>query len=351
MGLNGVAAVLGTSEKNRIAEICAELMESDGRILRVHDIMHEHEFEELSAIAEGRTRAYLKIQDGCNRFCSYCAIPFARGAVRSRSLDSVRKELELLEASGFAEVVLTGIHLTDYGKDLGGVDLADAIDAARGLNGIKRIRLGSLEPHGLTDDMIKRITADPRVCRQFHLSLQSGSTSVLQRMRRGYTADEYADIVQKIRSCYKEAWDRVAITTDIIAGFAGETPEEHNETMDFMRRIGFARVHVFPYSRRSGTLADKMPDQLTNAEKSARAQELIALGRELERCFLERMLGSEESVLIESKHEDGMCFGFTDNYVRVLVPSAEPNTIVDVNIKSITEDKNGELSLLSDHCR
>ncbi|MBQ1893072.1 MAG: tRNA (N(6)-L-threonylcarbamoyladenosine(37)-C(2))-methylthiotransferase MtaB [Clostridia bacterium] len=349
--MEGVAAVLGTAEKKRIDEICIELAAGCEPGVLVRDVMHKKDFEELSAAAEGRTRAYLKIQDGCSRFCSYCAIPFARGAVRSRSLTSVRRELEKLNDAGFAEVVLTGIHLTDYGRDIGGVDLADAIAEAKGLDSIKRIRLGSLEPHGLTDGMIARITSDPKVCRQFHLSLQSGSTTVLERMRRGYTADEYAEIVDKIRSAYGEDSGRVAITTDIIAGFAGETLEEHRETMGFMERIRFARVHVFPYSRRSGTLADRMPGQLTNAEKAARAQELITLGKKLERSFLEGFIGRRETVLIETKSIDGLCSGFTDSYVRVLTKDAEPDTLVEVNLKSIKEDKNGELSLLSDNCR
>lgn len=348
--LEGVAAVLGSSEKNRIAEVCGDILASQSQLRLVEDVMHKKSFEELSASAEGRTRAYLKIQDGCNRFCTYCAIPYARGAVRSRSIESVRRELEKLDAEGFREVVLTGIHLTDYGKDIG-VCLADAISAAQGLDGIKRIRLGSLEPHGLTDSMISRITSDPRVCRQFHLSLQSGSSSVLSRMRRGYTADEYADIVEKIRNSYGSERRKVAITTDIIAGFPGETEEEHLETIGFMERIGFARTHVFPYSRRSGTLADRMPGQLTNAVKADRAKELIAVGKRLEKRFLENFIGLKETVLIETLQDDGYCSGFTDSYVRVITENAEPNTLVHVNIKSLTEDKSGELSLLSDNCR
>ena len=345
--LPGVKLVLGTSEKNRIAELANELIAGGASRSMVRDVMHEHSFEEVSAIAEGRTRAYLKIQDGCNRFCSYCAIPYARGAVRSRSLVSVRRELELLNEAGFAEVVLTGIHLTDYGRDIGAC-LADAIDCADGLENIKRIRLGSLEPHGLTDELIARITGNERVCRQFHLSLQSGSTSVLGRMRRGYTAEEYAEIVDKIRSRYGSDSERVAITTDLIAGFAGETEEEHRETMEFVEKLDFARLHVFPYSRRSGTLADKMPGQLTNAEKAARAQELIKLGKVCERRFLERFIGRKETVLIETKLKDGMLSGFTDSYVRVLTHFGAPDTLVEVNIDSIKEDANGELSLLSD---
>ena len=348
--LEGVAAVLGNNEKSRIVEVITDVLSGKEGVSLVTDVMHEHSFEELSATAEGRTRAYLKIQDGCNRFCTYCAIPYARGAVRSRSLTSVRRELEKLNDAGFMEVVLTGIHLTDYGKDIG-VTLADAVDCLEGLDNIKRIRLGSLEPHGLNDEMIKRLTGNERVCRQFHLSLQSGSTSVLSRMKRGYTAEEYACIVNRIRSQYGRDAERVAFTTDIIAGFAGETLDEHEQTIRFMRDIGFARVHVFPYSRRSGTLADRMPDQLDNQEKSRRAQELIIVGRELEKSFLGRFIGRTESVLIETKHDDGLSFGFTDSYVRVLTEHAEPNTLVDVNIKSVTEDSNGELSLLSDSIR
>jgi len=367
MELPGVSAVLGTAEKQRIAEICGELLQNaqgdtlnhnngddynnDRTLSLVRDVMHEHKFEELSAVAEGRTRAYLKIQDGCSRFCTYCAIPFARGAVRSRPIDSVRRELELLDKAGFAEVVLTGIHLTDYGRDLCGVTLADAVDCAEGLSGIKRIRLGSLEPHGMTDELIARLTANPRVCRQFHLSLQSGSTSVLARMRRGYTAEEYKEIVSKLRSAYGEAGARVAFTTDIIAGFAGETEEEHRETLDFMQEIGFARVHVFPYSRRSGTIAADMPGQLTNAVKAQRAAEIAALGKRLERAFIERFIGREESVLLETANDKGLYGGFTDSYVKVYTAEGMPNSFVNVIINSIQEDTTGELSLLSDNCR
>ena len=343
--LPGVCLVLGSAQKNRIADYLEGI---DGPVRTVvGDVMHAREFEELSASAEGRTRAYLKIQDGCSRFCSYCAIPFARGAVRSRSLDSVRRELEKLDSLGFAEVVLTGIHLTDYGRDLDGPTLADAIDCANGLDSVRRIRLGSLEPHGLTDEMISRITANPKVCRQFHLSLQSGSDTVLERMRRGYTAGEYEAIVSKIRAAYGQDAPRVAITTDVIAGFAGETEEEHNETLAFVRRIGFARMHVFPYSRRSGTRADLMPGQLTNAQKAARAQELISVGREMEREFLRGFIGRDEQVLLETRQKDGLYSGYTDSYVRVCTAQGEPDTLVSVHIDSVKEDTNGEMSLLS----
>ena len=346
LSLPGVCAVIGNSEKSRVLDFIRAALSGD-EPSPVPDIMRERSFEELPSEAEGRTRAFLKIQDGCDRFCTYCAIPYARGRVRSRGLDSVRRELERLNDAGFAEVVFTGIHLTDYGKDLENTNLADAVDMAKGLDGIKRIRLGSLEPHGMTDELIERLTGNERVCPQFHLSLQSGSDTVLARMRRGYTADEYADIVGRIRDSYGANAPFAAITTDIIAGFAGETELEHMETLAFMERVGFARTHVFPYSRRSGTIADRMPGQLENAVKAKRAQELIGKGRELERRFLERFIGREVRVLIETEHEGGLWGGFSESYVRVLTDRGAPNTFADVIIKSITEDENGELSLLS----
>ena len=345
--LPGVSAVLGNTEKNRIVEICENLVRGDECMSRVRDIMHEHVFEELSASHEGRTRAYLKIQDGCNMFCTYCAIPFARGGLRSRSLGSVRSEAEKLNAEGYAEVVLTGIHLMSYGRDLGGgVNIADAVNCFAGFEGIKRIRFGSLEPHLMTDDVIKALACEKRICRQFHLSLQSGSDAVLDRMKRGYTSEQYLELCEKLRAAFGE---NTAITTDIIAGFPGETEEEHRETIAFMKKVGFAKTHIFPYSRRSGTKADAMPGQLTNAEKSRRAQELIAVGAELERAYLSGFVGSTQEVLIE-KSENGVSEGYTDTYARVIIDrELEPDTMVRVQIKSVKEENDGELSLLS-HC-
>ncbi len=309
----------------------------------VRDVMHEHEFEELSAVREGRTRAYLKIQDGCNMFCTYCAIPFARGAIRSRSLSSVRHEAEKLNEGGYAEVVLTGIHLMSYGRDLPErPNILDAIACFDGLENIKRIRLGSLEPHLMSDEIIKGLAENPRICKQFHLSLQSGSTTVLSRMKRGYTADEYYELCQRLRNAFGE---ELAITTDIIAGFPGERRAEHEETIAFIEKVGFSKVHVFPYSRRSGTVADKMKNQLSNAEKSARARELISKGRESELEFLRRYLGKEVNVLIESN--DGVSsFGYTDNYIRMRVLSVEPiNKIVCAVADTIEQTSDGELRL------
>ena len=256
-----------------------------------------------------KARAFVKIQDGCNSFCTYCASPFARGALRSRSIESCRKELAALAERGYREVVLTGIQLSAYGVDLEGKpDLCDVIRLANDTPGIDRIRLGSLEPRFVDERFIETAKSCPSLCHQFHLSLQSGSDSVLQRMNRRYSTEDYRGAVRLLRA----AFDDVAITTDIIAGFVGETDAEHAETLAFVREIGFARIHVFPYSKRSGTKAASMPGHLPKSVKDARAKELIALGEQLEEAFVEGMLGKSVSVLME---DDGT--GYTGNYVRV----------------------------------
>ena len=344
--LSGVDAVLGSADKNKIVEIAAALFENEhgeAEVL-VRDVMREREFEELSATREGRTRAYLKIQDGCNMFCTYCAIPYARGAIRSRRLESVRNEAEKLNEEGYAEVVLTGIHLMSYGRDFGdGTNILDAVKCFDGLENIKRIRFGSLEPHMMSDEIISGLAANERICRQFHLALQSGSTTVLDRMKRGYTAEQFYALTVKLRAAFGEG---LALTTDIIAGFPGETEEEHRETLAFMEKVGFSKVHIFPYSRRSGTKADGMSDQLTNAVKSERAKELIEKGRELEMKFLKTYIGSTVSVLIE-ENEGGKALGCTDTYAKVAVGShEEENTFVNVLIDSVSVQKDGEIRLL-----
>lgn len=344
--LSGVDAVLGSADKNKIVEIAAALFENEhgeAEVL-VRDVMREREFEELSATREGRTRAYLKIQDGCNMFCTYCAIPYARGAIRSRRLESVRNEAEKLNEEGYAEVVLTGIHLMSYGRDFGdGTDILDAVKCFDGLENIKRIRFGSLEPHMMSDEIISGLAANERICRQFHLALQSGSTTVLDRMKRGYTAEQFYALTVKLRAAFGEG---LALTTDIIAGFPGETEEEHRETLAFMEKVGFSKVHIFPYSRRSGTKADGMSGQLTNAVKSERAKELIEKGRELEMRFLKTYIGSTVSVLIE-ENEGGKALGCTDTYAKVAIGShEEENTFVNVLIDSVSVQKDGEIRLL-----
>lgn len=308
--VEGVTMVLGTDGRANIVSYAEQCLAGhDKKHLLVGDIDKATRFEELSAVADGRTRAVLKIQDGCRNFCSYCAIPYARGPLRSRQRDSILREWDRLAAEGYREVVLTGIHLASWGKDSGEGDLNDVLRALSG-RGVERIRLGSLEPRFCDERFAETVVRCPELCPQFHLSLQSGSATVLKRMHRRYTPEEYARAVSLLR----EAAPDCAVTTDIIAGFVGETEEEHGESLAFAESIAFARMHVFPYSRRSGTLADKMEGHLPKSVREARAAELIALADRMEQAFVAGMTGKHASVLIES---DGT--GYTENYVRTAV--------------------------------
>lgn len=306
--LEGVSLVLGTDGRKDIVRY-VEQARTEKTVPTLLKPFERRCFEELSAQHDSRTRAILKVQDGCNSFCSYCIIPFARGALRSRTVESTKQELLRLAENGYREVVLTGIQLSAYGVDLADKpELSDLITLADGIEGIERVRLGSLEPRVITDRFLD-VAADSRtLCRQFHLSLQSGSDTVLSRMNRRYTTAEYRDAVERIRACMPDA----AITTDVIAGFVGETEAEHEETKRFLTEIGFARIHVFPYSRRKGTKADAMDGHLVRAVKEARTRDLIAVGEQLEQAFVERQIGKTETVIME---DDGT--GYTGNYVRV----------------------------------
>ena len=316
--LDGVSLVLGTDGRKDIVRYVEQAMH-EKTIPKLPKPFERRTFEELSAQHDSRTRATLKVQDGCNSFCSYCIIPFARGALRSRTLESTRHELETLAKNGYREVVLTGIQLSLYGIDLKDKpELSDLIALADGIEGIERLRLGSLEPHVITDRFLETAQNSRTLCRQFHLALQSGSDTVLSRMNRRYTTEEYRTAVDRIRACMPDA----AITTDVIAGFVGETEEEHAETKRFLEEIGFARIHVFPYSRRKGTKADAMDGHLVRAVKEARARELIAIGERLEQRFVDSMIGRTETVIME---DDGT--GYTGNYVRVRCSGACGETV------------------------
>ncbi|MBR4905688.1 MAG: tRNA (N(6)-L-threonylcarbamoyladenosine(37)-C(2))-methylthiotransferase MtaB [Clostridia bacterium] len=306
--LPGVSLVLGTEGRKDIVRLVEQT--AAGCDAPAYPAPFERRvFEELSAQKDSRTRATLKVQDGCVSFCSYCIIPLARGALRSRSLESTKHELLTLAENGYREVVLTGIQLSAYGVDLPDKpELSDLITLADGVPGLERLRLGSLEPRVITDRFLSVAQNSRTLCRQFHLSLQSGSDTVLSRMNRRYTTAEYRDAVERIRACMPDA----AITTDIIAGFVGETEEEHKETMRFVEEIGFARIHVFPYSRRKGTKADAMEGHLPRVLKETRTRELIALGERLEADFIDRQLGKTVDVIME---DDGT--GYTGNYIRV----------------------------------
>ena len=309
--LPGVDLVLGTGGRKDIVPLVEKALLGERLAPEAQPPFARRAFEELSAVADSRTRATLKVQDGCVSFCTYCAIPFARGALRSRSRESCRRELTTLVEKGYREIVLTGIELTEYGKDLSDRPTLNDLIRLSDACGVERLRLGSLDPRFADEDFAQTCAQSRSLCHQFHLSLQSGSDTVLQRMNRRYTAEEYLRNAHRLRSCMPDA----AITTDVIAGFPGETEEEHAETAAFLRQVGFARIHVFPYSRRPGTKAAAMAGQLTRQEKARRAKELIAVGDELERAFIDRQIGTVQQVLME---EDGT--GYTGNYVRVRCP-------------------------------
>ena len=285
--------------------------------------------------AGARTRVNIKIEDGCNRFCSYCAIPYSRGRVRSKPLDVLEKELKAVNDAGFLEVVLVGINLSAYGSDTG-KSLCDAVELAASFGNIKRVRLGSLEPDHLTPEVVARLSQIEKLCPQFHISLQSGCDSVLKRMNRHYTAAEYAELCRNLRESFPDA----ALTTDVMVGFPGEREEDFETSLEFVKKIGFEKVHVFAYSRRNGTPAAKMPDQIPNAEKESRSRRMIAAAQEIRENFLAAQVGKTVSVLIEEKTEGGVCHGYTPNYTPVKVPGyrGEFNRLARVRIISAEKD-------------
>ena len=283
---------------------------------------------------QGRTRAFVKIQDGCNRFCSYCIIPYARGRVRSRRPEDITAELTRLADKGYKEVVLVGINLTAYGQDLG-LNIADAVDAACAVDGLERIRLGSLEPDFITDEVIARLKAQPKLCPQFHLALQSGCNATLKRMNRHYTAEEYADLCDRLRRHFPNC----AFTTDVMVGFPGESAEEFEESCRFVDSIGFSRVHIFAYSRRPGTRADRFPNQVDNKEKARRSKVMQALCDKTAAEYAAQYVGKNVPVLLETPYPDGIVDGHTDTYLTVMVKTEKPEgTLIPVRIKSCKGD-------------
>ena len=323
--LEGVGLVIGTSGRKEIVLRVNDALASKSDEAYISPLYEMREFEPLSAVRDSRTRATLKIQDGCVNFCSYCIIPFARGPLRSRPIDEISSEVTRLADEGYHEIVLTGIHLASYGRDLANekTTLLDAISRASKPEGIRRIRLGSLEPLFVTEDVAKALAENPKICRQFHLSLQSGSNTVLKRMNRRYSAEEYLAALALLREYMPDC----AITTDVIAGFPGETETEHAETLAFCKAAKFARMHVFPFSLRKGTKAESLPSHLPKSIKDARAKELIHLGKELTHAYLNEQIGSVVEVLAES---DGA--GYSGNYIRVKTAAPE-GEIVRIRIE------------------
>ena len=324
--MDNVRLVIGVQRRAEVVQLTERAIAENTRINAVASLKNA-DFEALFVTRhEGKTRATMKIQEGCDRWCAYCIIPAVRGPVRSMPLEKVRCEAERLAAAGYREIVVTGIHLGSYGRDTEDT-LLDAIRAVHDAPGVARVRLGSLEPVTVTEDFARALSGMPGMMRQFHLSMQSGSDTVLQRMKRRYTSEEYYAACCTLRRYMPDC----AITTDVIAGFPGETEQEFRETMAFVEKVGFARIHAFPYSRRSGTVADRMPDQLDEGTKHVRTNQLIALGNKLEENFVKGLEGSVQSVLFEEPAGDGLAEGYTGQYVRVRA-QAEPGSIRDVRI-------------------
>lgn len=333
--------VIGNNKKHELVPLLREYEASHRKMACVADINHEKQaYEELSLSRTAEhTRAFIKVQDGCNQFCTYCIIPFARGRVRSRELPDVLQEIRTLAKSGYREVVLTGIHLSSYGVD-NGESLLHLIEAVHELEGIERIRLGSLEPRIVTDAFAKRLSELPKICPHFHLSLQSGCDTVLSRMNRRYDTAEYEAGCALLRRYFEHP----AITTDVIVGFPGETDEEFETTERYLERIHFYEMHIFQYSRREGTKAAAMPDQVPEAVKKERSEKLLALGHRMSEEFRRYYLGRQVTALLEEEFlYDGKRYytGYTKEYVKVAVETKKDlsNTFVTGTLKTqLTED-------------
>ncbi|HHW49846.1 MAG TPA: tRNA (N(6)-L-threonylcarbamoyladenosine(37)-C(2))-methylthiotransferase MtaB [Clostridiaceae bacterium] len=313
----GVNLVIGTKDRGRIVEYVQEIMDGRESINAVDNIMRERQFEELKVgNFKEHTRAFVKIQDGCTQFCSYCIIPYARGPVRSRAPGDIVEEIQKIAEKGFKEVVLTGIHIASYGKDLGNISLLDIVNKVHEIDGIERIRLGSLEPTVVTVDFVKNISGLKKLCPHYHISLQSGCDETLKRMNRKYTTSQYETAVNLLR----ENIDDVAITTDVMVGFPGETEEEFRQTYEFLKKIEFMRMHVFKFSPRKGTPAYSFKNQVTAKEKEKRSKMVIALSMENTIKFNKRFIGRVAPVLFEQEVPSmpGYYEGLTPNYIRVL---------------------------------
>ncbi len=334
--IEGINIVIGTKDRLKIVETVKKYQqENQTNVLNtVSDIMKERIFEPLSiSELKDRTRAYLKIQEGCNRFCTYCIIPYARGPVRSRKPEEVLEEVEKLAKNGFKEIVLTGIHILSYGTDLKTTNLIDIIKRVHTIDGIERIRFSSIEPLVVTEEFIEEIKKLPKVCNHYHLSLQSGCDKTLKRMNRRYTSNDYRLAIKRLR----EAFPYVAITTDIIVGFPDESEEDFNTSYEFAKELKISKIHAFPYSPKKGTKAAEFENQIPNEIKNIRNKKMIELSNSLNLEFLNSMVGKTEKVLFERKKEDNLYEGHTTNYITVCVESDKDitNQILDVYLENI----------------
>lgn len=304
--------VLGNNEKLKITDYVEDYIEKNENQIEIEDVMHSKEFYDFGDVTfTEKTRAVIKIQDGCDRFCSYCIIPYARGRVRSRKPESIVSEIEKIAKEGIKEVVITGIHIASYGKDFkNDYRLIDLLEELNKINGIERIRLGSIEPLLITEEFVNRLKKLEKVCHHFHLSLQSGCDETLKRMNRRYTIEEFKEIVERLRNTYKD----VMLTTDIIVGFPGENEEEFEETYKFLKDIKFYKMHIFKYSPRKGTKAAEMKNQVNGNIKEERSKKLIELSDENEKEYNEKYIGKEVEILFEEEKE-GLYKGHTQNYI------------------------------------
>lgn len=332
--------VLGNEEKANIVQYVEKFIENEKKLIEIEDIATKKEFEDMGQITyTEKTRAFIKVQDGCNQFCSYCIIPYARGRVRSRNAESIIKEITQIAQNGIKEVVITGIHVASYGRDFENENgLIELLEKINEIEGIKRIRLGSLEPKIITEEFMQRLSKLEKICHHFHLSLQSGCDATLKRMNRKYTTSEVKEIIERLRRYY----DDVMLTTDIIVGFPGETEEEFETTYQFLKQAKLYKMHVFQYSPRKGTRAAVMTNQIDGNIKEARSKKLIELSNENQKMYNQQLVGKEVEVLFEDKEvEDGITYfrGHTQNYVLVKYKTDEnlENTLKLIKISDISE--------------
>ena len=329
--------VLGNKNDKDILDLINKHAAQKNRIIRLSEHQNGEKFAPCSVRAfGGRVRAFVKIEDGCDRFCSYCIIPKSRGRVRSKPLEDLKQEVTDLAANGIKEVVLVGINLSAYGK---GTDfnIADAVETCAGVDGISRIRLGSLEPDYITDSIISRLSTVHKFCPQFHISLQSGCNKTLKNMNRHYTAEEYEELCNKLRAAFKDC----SLTTDVMVGFHEETEQDFEESLAFVKRIRFEKVHVFPYSERTGTAASKRGDSVSKQEKDRRASVMITETEKIRQNYLERQIGKKVRLLVEGRANREYLRGYTKNYLPVLLKSTQDLTgcETDCIIQSVKNDE------------
>ena len=338
--MNEIVLVVGNNEKANIVKYVEEFIENKKSIVAIEDVMKDKEFIDFGEVTyTEKTRAVIKVQDGCDRFCSYCIIPYARGRVRSRKPQNVVAEIEKISNTGIKEVVVTGIHIASYGKDFKeNFKLIDLLEQINKIEKIKRIRLGSIEPLLIDDEFLERLSKLDKICHHFHLSLQSGCNETLKRMNRRYTIEQFKQIVEKIRKVYDDA----LITTDIIVGFPGETDEEFENTYKFLKEIKLYKMHVFKFSSRKGTKASKMTNQIDGNKKEERSKKLIELSNRNQLWYNKKYIDKEVEVLIEEKKE-GKYRGHTGNYILVECESYKnvENKLVNVKCKEAKEEKIG----------